>query len=673
MPNVGIEVVTCVLDSRTVLLPKSQRPENASEFRPISIGNSFCRLFHKILSARLSATFPIMESQRAFRPMDGMSANVAILDTLLGDSKRSLRPLHLAFVDLRKAFDSVSHETILRNAKRLGCPEHLLGYLREYYANGTTEVLGSRMRLTNGVRQGDPLSPLLFNGVIDEALVALKGTGYGYELNGEKIQCLAFADDLVLVAKSRVGLQSLTDLVTGHLAVGGLKPNPAKCAAMAITIDGKRKRYLCDARPFLKVSGQVVASLDANGVYKYLGIPFSASQGKVQGHIDDLVGMLTNVTHAPLKPQQRLFILRQNILPRLYHSLVLGRSTVSLLNKLDRTVRNTVRKWLRLPKDTPLGFFHARAVDGGLQIPSLRTTIPRLSKERRGKLSVAPDTDTGAASIADVFLKESTRLARMARIKGVTVEDKNAEQRLWKAELLKSRDGVGLGNIGEVGSVNGWVTAGTRIMRGEMFIKALKIRGNLWYSRARASRGRGTGAPMCDAGCRARETLGHMLQSCCRTHDRRVERHNRVEALLASECRSKGLDVFVEPRIPTPAGIRVPDLVIRKGAEAFVIDVTIVADAGVAELSNAHKLKVAYYQREEEAIGDWTRTRWPEAQLKFGALVMSWRGALCSLSALTLRELGLSKRFMELLVVRCLEGSVMTAEVYSRRTTRKCT
>ena len=76
---------------------------------------------------------PIRATQKAFRKVDGTAANLSVLDTLLRDARSRLKPLHLAFIDLRKAFDSVSHDTIIRAAIRMGVPAPLVGYLRMYY------------------------------------------------------------------------------------------------------------------------------------------------------------------------------------------------------------------------------------------------------------------------------------------------------------------------------------------------------------------------------------------------------------------------------------------------------------------------------------------------------------------------------------------------------------
>ena len=71
-------------------------------------------------------------------------------------ARTRLNPLHLVFVDLRKAFDSVSHDTIVRAAVRMGVPAPRVSYLRVYYQESGTRLLDCEMVVTNGVRQGDP-------------------------------------------------------------------------------------------------------------------------------------------------------------------------------------------------------------------------------------------------------------------------------------------------------------------------------------------------------------------------------------------------------------------------------------------------------------------------------------------------------------------------------------
>ena len=86
---------------------------------------------------------------------------------------------------------------------------------------------------------------------------------------------------------------------------------------------------------------------------------------------------LVKLTRAPLKPQQRLYILRVHLIPKLYHELILGgiETTKSLLSRLDKMTRSSIHSWLHLPHDVPISMFHASARDGELNILQLLYVI----------------------------------------------------------------------------------------------------------------------------------------------------------------------------------------------------------------------------------------------------------------------------------------------------------
>ena len=286
----------------------------------------------------------------------------------------------MAFVDLRKAFDSVPHDTILRSARSLSLPDQLIWYLEVYYRESHT-LFSNRIDMKNGVRQRDPLSPILFNAVIDERVTSIKAKNIGYKMDGHCFSCLGFADDLIIIASTKDGLQEQTDDILDCLKLGGLSPNPRKCRSLSIVGDGKNKCWLCDQRGYLRIGDEKAHSLNADGVYKYLGIEFTAI-GKVTKASNLLSALLKNVSKAPLKPQQKLFVMRVHLVPKVLHQLVLGQINSGQLLKLDRTMRNSVRSCMHLPKDTPIGFIHARACDGGMAVPNFRTLVPRLQATR---------------------------------------------------------------------------------------------------------------------------------------------------------------------------------------------------------------------------------------------------------------------------------------------------
>ncbi|NXX82159.1 PO21 protein, partial [Urocolius indicus] len=74
-----------------------------------------------------------------------------------------------------------------------------------------------------GVKQGDPMSPLLFNLALDPLLCKLETTGCGYQHCDKNVTALAFADDLVLLSSSWDGMTKNIKILETFCDLTGLK------------------------------------------------------------------------------------------------------------------------------------------------------------------------------------------------------------------------------------------------------------------------------------------------------------------------------------------------------------------------------------------------------------------------------------------------------------------
>ena len=154
----------------------------------------------------------------------------------------------------------------------------------------------------------------------------------------------------------------------------------------------------------------------------------------------------------------------------------------------------------------------------------------------------------------------------------------------------------------------------------------------------------------CDA-CRRPESLDHILQVCPRTSGGRNDRHNAILAGTVKTLIKKGWSVLVEPAIPTPAGLRRPDMIAwNSGNKCYIIDVTVAADN--ADLRDVHRHKVEHY--DNEYIRNWARG----VSSKKGTIVSSinWRGALAVESYnLQIGDMGIGENNIQLLAAIVLE------------------
>lgn len=227
-------------------------------------------------------------------------------------------------------------------------------YIRDLYSNSTTSLIGDRWKFApmtpaSGVKQGDLLSPFLFNLVIDNLLKALPPQ-IAAKIYETPINALAFADDLVLASTTREGLQELLDITDQYLRSCALSLNPAKCSVLSMQGQPKQKCNVIALVPF-HIGNTQIPSLQQTDKIEYLGIEFD-SNGHIASYSTTRIReQLECLTKVPLKPQQRLYALKTFLIPRLYHLLKIR---LSYLTQIDALIRGTIRGWLKLPADTPV-------------------------------------------------------------------------------------------------------------------------------------------------------------------------------------------------------------------------------------------------------------------------------------------------------------------------------
>ena len=104
-------------------------------------------------------------------------------------------------------------------------------------------------------------------------------TNLGVEIKeGVRVNHLAFADEVALLAESRTGLVALAEQYENSLSMAGLKPNPAKSATIEIRVDGKHKKAVTGIENIVKLDNRDVVALMSSAAYKYLGIDMAASR-----------------------------------------------------------------------------------------------------------------------------------------------------------------------------------------------------------------------------------------------------------------------------------------------------------------------------------------------------------------------------------------------------------
>jgi hypothetical protein len=137
--------------------------------------------------------------------------------------------------DINKAFDTIPDSAMVPALRKKGLPAQLFNMINDAYLDVHTTITAdggeTTTRLRRGVKQGDPMSPLLFTAVLEHLLLALEAHP-GYTIDeGSAVSSMAFPEDLVLLAESpeQAGRQLLA--VEAYLGGLGMSLSATKCEA----------------------------------------------------------------------------------------------------------------------------------------------------------------------------------------------------------------------------------------------------------------------------------------------------------------------------------------------------------------------------------------------------------------------------------------------------------
>ena len=266
-----MSIRTCIFPDEwkrgTVIpLPKINNPKKVGDLRPITLLPIPSKIIEKVIYSQLMRFFEnnnfMHENQFGFRKNKStIDAAFKFVNDIYNNENKKLITSAI-FIDYKKAFDSISHEILLKKLKTFYISDQTISWVTSYLSGRQQRTLvngdmSSWKNISYGVPQGSTLGPLLFLLFVDD-VVKIETSS----------KCIMYADDIVLYcADSTVNsnlntLKSDMSKVTEWSNMSRLTINFAKTKVMHFGLKAKKVVKPCQA------DDSVIESVHT---YKYLG------------------------------------------------------------------------------------------------------------------------------------------------------------------------------------------------------------------------------------------------------------------------------------------------------------------------------------------------------------------------------------------------------------------
>lgn len=225
-----------------VKLPKKGDLELCCNWRGITLQNIINKLISQIILNRMTPALEpkIRREQAGFRPLRSCIDQINTLRVIIEQSIEWRSPLFLMFIDFERAFDSIDHKAIWKVLRERGVPTKVVNIIAELYSRTSCRVihrgmLSEKVPVESGVKQGCPLSPLLFNLVLDSVMRKTDNPAGGitWGLQG-RLEDLDYADDICLLSHRFCDMEEKLGRLVEEAARVGLKINVRKTKSMRV-------------------------------------------------------------------------------------------------------------------------------------------------------------------------------------------------------------------------------------------------------------------------------------------------------------------------------------------------------------------------------------------------------------------------------------------------------
>ena len=240
----------CLRDCVLVPLPKRNKDTTCSQnYRPIALASSLSKILEHLIFTKYASYLSSSPLQFGFKSGSSTTLCTGMVKNIVSHYINNGSCVLGCFLDASKAFDLVNHDILFHKLSVRGLPLPVIRFLSSWYRSQQMKVrwghsVSNSFHVSNGVRQGGVLSPVLFAVYLDGLLEELADCGCGCYWRNLFAGAFCYADDIVLLAPCASALRVMLNICCSYASTHGLKFNPEKSQLICFRL---RHTHPCSA------------------------------------------------------------------------------------------------------------------------------------------------------------------------------------------------------------------------------------------------------------------------------------------------------------------------------------------------------------------------------------------------------------------------------------------
>ena len=363
-----------------------------SNERGITLSSNYGKLYERMINERILPIINMTEAQAGGKKGSATVDHILILKELIATAKRQKKNVHIAYLDVTKAYDKAWLTGIMQVLYKQGIKDNHWTLIKRLNENISAKIqtkhgLTRNIQIKDSIRQGGVLSTTLYGLLMDEINKEISKENIGIQIEGtkKKTGSLLWVDDVLIITTEPQELQkglNITNEVSNqyHIEYGSSKSNTQ-------TIKHSRKKS-ADETAF--TIGEM--EIKPTETYKYLGLTqnfknnhedhLKLIKGKLEAAYQKMITLTGNSNFTGIEMETIWTVVQACLIPIITYGGETMETKETNYKTVNMLLDNILKRILKTPKSTPR---QALYIETGLLDPETIIKKNRISMEIRIK------------------------------------------------------------------------------------------------------------------------------------------------------------------------------------------------------------------------------------------------------------------------------------------------